>query len=298
MSIEDIILDRDRRGIAALRPHVPADFCDRAAKLVLDNPGTVLIATGFYILAAGAPETDGPPGAVAIGRALEALGNRVVYVTDRYSLPIVAGILGSDEAVVDFPVADDESSAVFAQGLLAEREPSLLVAIERCGPTDEGLYRNMRNLDITDYTARVDRLFTGDMPSVGVGDGGNEIGLGNLEAQVPTVPTLVEKACVTTVDELVIASVSNWGGYGLVAAMSLMAGRNLLPTVDEEREMVKTSADLGAVDSMSLEAEYKVDGLLAGREQRDARAPARPARRQGRRRVDVFLLSLDGRGLR
>ena len=261
MSIEDIILDRDRRGIAALRPHVPADFCDRAAGLALENPGTVLIATGFYILAAGAPETDGPPGAVAIGRALEALGNRVLYVTDRYSLQIVAGILGSDDAVVDFPVAGEESSAAFAADLLAEHEPSLLVAIERCGPTDEGLYRNMRNLDITDYTARVDRLFTGGTPSVGVGDGGNEIGLGNLEAQVPTVPTLVEKACVTTVDELVIASVSNWGGYGLVAAMSLRAGRNLLPTVDEEREMVKTSADLGAVDSMSLEAEYKVDGF-------------------------------------
>ena len=261
MSIEDIILDRDRRGIAALRPHVPPDYCDRAAALALDNPGTVLVATGFYILAAGAPETDGPPGAVAIGRALEALGNRVLYVTDRYSLPVVAGILGSDEAVVDFPVADDESSAAFAADLLAEHEPSLLVAIERCGPTDEGLYKNMRNRDITGYTARVDRLFTGETPSVGVGDGGNEIGLGNLEAQVPQVPTLVEKACVTTVDELVIASVSNWGGYGLVAAMSRRAGRNLLPGVDEEREMVKVSADLGAVDSMSLKAEYRVDGF-------------------------------------
>ena len=261
MSIEDIILDRDRRGIAALRPHVPADFCDRAAKLVLDNPGTVLIATGFYILAAAAPETDGPPGAVAIGRALEALGNRVVYVTDRYSAPVLTGILGSDEAVVDFPIADDEASGAFAADLLAEHEPSLLIAIERCGPTDEGLYRNMRNLDITDYTARVDRLFTGHTATVGIGDGGNEIGLGNLKAHVPEVPTLVEKACVTTTDELVIASVSNWGGYGLVAAMSRRAGRNLLPTVGEEREMVKTSADLGAVDSMSLKAEYRVDGF-------------------------------------
>ena len=184
-----------------------------------------------------------------------------MYVTDRYSAPVVAGILGSDDAVVDFPIADDESSGAFAADLLAEYEPSLLIAIERCGPTDEGLYRNMRNLDITDYTARIDRLFTGDTPSVGVGDGGNEIGLGNLEAHVPEVPTLVEKACVTTVDELVIASVSNWGGYGLVAAMSRRAGRNLLPTVDEEREMVKTSADLGAVDSMSLKAEYRVDGF-------------------------------------
>ena len=39
MTIEDIILDNDRRGISHLRPYVPSDFCDRAAQLVLDNPG-------------------------------------------------------------------------------------------------------------------------------------------------------------------------------------------------------------------------------------------------------------------
>ena len=70
-SIEDIILDHDRRGVSALRPHSPPDFCDRAAGLILDNPGTAMIATGFYILSAGMVETDGPPGAIAIGDALQ-----------------------------------------------------------------------------------------------------------------------------------------------------------------------------------------------------------------------------------
>ena len=28
-TIEDIILDHDKRGMLALRPHVPADFCGR-----------------------------------------------------------------------------------------------------------------------------------------------------------------------------------------------------------------------------------------------------------------------------
>ena len=67
LTIEDLILSNDQRGISELRDLVPADYCTRAAKLVLDNTGTVLITTGFYILSAGAPETDGPPGAIAIG---------------------------------------------------------------------------------------------------------------------------------------------------------------------------------------------------------------------------------------
>ena len=59
-TIEDIILDHDRRGINALRPHVPADFCTQAARYALVHSGPVIIATGFYIMMSDAPETDGP----------------------------------------------------------------------------------------------------------------------------------------------------------------------------------------------------------------------------------------------
>ena len=115
MSIEDIILSRDRRGISALRPHMSEDFCDQAASLVLASPGTAMIATGFYILSAGAAETDGPPGAVAIGNALQSIGYEVAYVTDRYAAPMMTSVVGARARVIDFPIADGEASRKFAR---------------------------------------------------------------------------------------------------------------------------------------------------------------------------------------
>lgn len=261
MTIEDIVLDRDKRGIAALRPHLPADYCDRAARVVLDNPGTAMIVTGFYIITAGATETDGPPGAVVIGDALRSIGYEVVYVTDRYSLDVMKGTAGPDSRVVDFPIAGVEESRAFAKGLLSEVAPSVIIGIERCGLTSEGLYRNMRGVDISEYNAKADYLFEGGVPSVGIGDGGNEIGLGNLADIIPTVPSLVRLPCVTTTSELVIASVSNWGGYGLVAAISRARGKNLLPSIEAEQALVKRNVELGAVDGPSGEAVPMVDGF-------------------------------------
>ena len=260
-SIEDIILDHDRRGIAALRPHVPSDFCDRAAGLVLDNPGTALVVTGFYIRSAGAVETDGPPGAIAIGDALQAIGYQVVYVTDSHAAPLMSAVIGNKAIVLDFPITDDTESRLVASTLLRTINPSVGIAIERCGLTGEGLHRNMHGQDISQYTARLDYLFTGDTPSVGIGDGGNEIGMGNLADVIPTVPSLVELPCVTAATELVIASVSNWGGYGLVAALSRRRGRNLLPSIECEQNLVRRTVDAGAVDGMSAKQEYRVDGF-------------------------------------
>ena len=142
-----------------MRPYVPSDFCDRAAQLVLDNPGTAFIVTGFYILDAGMIETDGPPGAIAIGNALEQLDYNVVYVTDSYGTAVMEATKSEAATVIDFPIADDAESEAFAQQLLADLNPSVIIAIERCGFTDDLKYRNMRGRDITQYTARTDYLF-------------------------------------------------------------------------------------------------------------------------------------------
>ena len=130
MTIEDIILDRDGRGISALRPHLPADFCDQAAQLIFDNPGTAIIVTGFYILTAGITETDGPPGAIAIDNALKKRGYEVVHVTDKHTAPLMESLVSEGTRVVDFPITGDEESKKFAEGLLAEISPSVVIAIE------------------------------------------------------------------------------------------------------------------------------------------------------------------------
>ena len=264
-TIEDIILSEDRRGVSELRPFLPPDFCRRAAQYILDHPGKVAIITGFYILTAGRHETDGPPGAIAIGNALEALGRQVTYVTDCHTAPMLRQWLGAEADVVDFPIADAVSSRQAAGRLLAELQPDLLISIERCGRTATDLYLNMLSRDITEYTARLDYLFElGSelgIPSVGIGDGGNEIGMGNLAEHIPPVERLPDAPAITRVDRLVIASVSNWGGYGLVADLSRIVGQNLLPSVAEDARLITQMVDDGAVDGGSGLNRYYVDNF-------------------------------------
>ncbi len=260
-TIEDIILDQDKRGVAQLRPHLPEDFCSQAAQYIMDHPGNVAITTGFYILAAGSPETDGPAGAIAIGNALQALGRKVTYITDSYTTPVLRGMLEDGTEVVDFPIADIEVSRNVTAEILARLDPSLIISIERCSRTNDDAYLNMRYVDITPHTARLDYLFEAGIPSVGIGDGGNEIGMGNLVEFIPQVETLPNDPAVTKVDRLIISSVSNWGGYGLVAALSKLAGRNLLPTVESETVLIKRSVDMGAVDGTTGDHSYFVDGF-------------------------------------
>ena len=50
--IEDIVLQDDIRGMKALREHMPEGWIEASAQLLLDHPGKILIATGFYILRA------------------------------------------------------------------------------------------------------------------------------------------------------------------------------------------------------------------------------------------------------
>ena len=260
-AIDEIILQNDLRGVSALRPHVPADSCDRAAELILRNPGTVLVVTGFYILTPGAPETDGPPGALALGNALERLDFNVHYVTDTHGSPILKAIGVPADCLVEFPITGDRESKSYADRVLRELEPSVLIAIERCGLSEDGLYRNMRGRDITPFTARTDHLFYDHPATIGIGDGGNEIGMGSVASIIPTVPSLVAKPAMTRTTELVLSSVSNWGGYGLTAALSLRTGRNLLPTVENEQAWICRAVDAGAVDGVLGEARYGVDAM-------------------------------------
>ena len=260
-TIEDIILSEDKRGVSELRPFLPADYCDQAARYVLDHPGRVAIITGFYILTAGQHETDGPPGAIAMGNALQELGSQVTYVTDCHTAPMMRKWLEDRAEVVDFPIAAEKESREAASQLLADLRPDLLITIERCGRNANDVYLNMLSRDITEYTARLDYLFEHGVPSVGIGDGGNEIGMGNVAEHIPPVDRLPDEPAISTVDRLVLASVSNWGGYGLVAAISRLVGRNLLPSIEEDARLIAEMVDDGAVDGGSGQNRYYVDNF-------------------------------------
>ena len=258
-AIEDIILQDDIRGMKALRAHMKDGWLDSSAQLLLEHPGKILIATGFYILRASEPETDGPPGAVAIGEALKALGNTVAYVTDAPCMTSMRAIAGDDK-VIEFPITTHNESLKFAHDLLAEHAPSALISIERAGLVGDGTYRNWKGLDFSEHNAKIDHMFEQHPFSVGIGDGGNEIGMGNMRHVIPDIENLPDDPCTTTTTELIIASVSNWGGYGLVAALSVKSDKNLLPSVEQGDKWVRDIVAVGAVEGMSGESKDWVDG--------------------------------------
>ena len=265
VSIEDIILSHDNRGISGLRPFLPPSHCEDAARFILGSKTglnkVALITTGFYISAAQAAETDGPPGAIALAGALESLDFEVVYVTDRYGIPLLSCATPEPENMIEFPIADHETSSAFARRLLADFRPAIIIAIERCSFNSDKKYLNMRSVDISDFTAKVDYLFLDQENTLGVGDGGNEIGMGNLAAQIREMPNLPDNPAETRTKKLVISSVSNWGAYGLVAALSLLCQRDLLPSVQWEKDLLADMVARGAVDGVTGERKCTVDAF-------------------------------------
>ena len=72
---------------------------------------------------------------------------------------------------------------------------------------------------------------------------------------------LPNESSVTTVSHLGIARVSIWGGYGLVAALPLLTGRNLLQSPEQKKDVIRAMVDRDVVDSGGTAPVYGVDGF-------------------------------------
>ena len=244
-----------------LLPHVSDTVCEDAANIILNNPNKAIILTGFYILSAGAAETDGPIGAIAIGNALKKIGYQVTYITDEFSQPPIKKVLSADDNLEIFPMQNHEQSAITADKMISDLNPSLIISIERCGPTVDGDYLNSRGKKIEEFNSKTEYLLNNNIPSIGIGDGGNEIGMGNLKHIIKNSTELSNPPCITTTDLLIPASTSNWGGYGLVAGLSKITNKNLLPSIPEDEKLIKDFVDAGGVDGITATSSYKVDSF-------------------------------------
>jgi hypothetical protein len=254
-------LDPGGRGIARFFVVGAAAQAARA----LRRSRRVILTTGFSV-GPGMPETDGPPGTASLGRALRLLGAEVTYITDAAALPplqAALGALGEPTPIVTFHVAGD--AALTARRLLAEHAPTHLISVERPGRTGTGDYLSMRGESVREWNAPLDALFleaSRRVITVGVGDGGNEIGMGALRARLARAgPRIRKVASVVSARHPVVAGVSNWGAYGIVVELSRLARRPLLHTGDEERRMIEACVKAGAVDGVTRKHEATVDAL-------------------------------------
>lgn len=93
-----------------------------------------------------------------------------------------------------------------------------MVSIERAGPAADGKYYTMSKKDMSHMLAPLDGLFDqalegGVVGTTGIGDGGNEVGMGNVAAEVREhINNGQTIACITPVENLITSSVSNWCG--------------------------------------------------------------------------------------
>ena len=258
LDIEKIILQDDTRGMSSLYERINKGFIERSADLLLDTKGRIFICSGFYILNSKSPEPDGPPGAISLAKTLEALDHDVYFVTDKYSKSIFEGMSDKNK-VIEFPITSHAESNKIANDLIKSYDPQLLISIERAGLSFDGKYRNFRGIDFSDYNAKVDYLFEQLPNSIGIGDGGNEIGMGNYKKEILDLGIYSNPSVITTTENI-IASTSNWGAFGLIAGISKKIGKNLLPSVEEGKMMIEKTVELGAVEGMSGESKPWVDG--------------------------------------
>ena len=120
---------------------------------------------------------------------------------------------------------------------------------------------------------------------IGIGDGGNEIGMGRLDSIV--IEDVVEHgeriACTVPADELIVSGTSNWGGHALVCAMYAMGCRRAAPLLDIawHRAVLADVARAGGLDGVTMRNTPTVDGLSEERYYRQIRMMSDIAR--GRR---------------
>jgi uncharacterized protein YcsI (UPF0317 family) len=251
-------------------------------------------------------ETDGPLGALFLARALTPLGIRVVLLTEGFCTPALAAGIGmaglrKTVPVVTLPPAHEFEtlSPQIYWETIAERTGSLthLIALERVGPSHttqtlkaqspEFLERfnrdvsvehhdrchTMRGLDITEQMSPAHLLFEADarkaanVVTIGIGDGGNEIGMGKIrwETIARNIPRGDLVASRVATDYLIVCGVSNWAAYGLAAGVRLLRGvapDDELFSPQREAELLECMVRHGPlVDGVSGEETATVDGL-------------------------------------
>jgi hypothetical protein len=259
-------LDLGGRGISRLV--VPGAMAQAAQSLI--RAERAVLVTGFVARPAWAAETDGPSGTVVLGRALRRLGVEVAYLADPPVAPLLDACLralGEPREVIAVP-ADPTAALRAARAAVSRFAPTHLVAVERPGRAVDGGYYNARGRSVAGINAPLDGLFLrrrAGTVTIGVGDGGNEIGMGRVRARVVRdVPNGAKIASVVRTDHLVVAGTSNWGAWGVAAHLGLAADRALLHTAAEEARLTRAMVRAGAVDGLTGAARPSVDDLPLG----------------------------------
>ena len=238
-----------------------------AARSIAEHPKPhVGIIAGFFVRHAQppSPETDGLNGLGQLAAGLTEAGIRVTAISDAPCAKAVWAVTKAlpHEVGLEIAAVSAQSVRQLRRKLETDEAPlTHLIAIERCALGADGKPHREHGWDISGDTAPLDFLFedegwTAPWKTIGIGDGGNEIGMGLLPADIvkADVPNGALIAARTKADFLIVSGVANWGAYALLGAIAA-ARTDLAPALlrhfnaKMEQEILESAVNLGqAID--------------------------------------------------
>ena len=175
--------------------------------------------------------------------------------------------------VLGFPL-DHEAAQKEAIRILDKFQPKAVIAIERPGWNEKHVHHSGMGYNISSVTAKLDYLFVEaqnrGILTIGVGDLGNEMGMGYVKEAVKAGIPNAEKclcecgagiACDVSADVGLICNISNWGAYGICACLAAVTGEyEVMHDPETERRMIRECVRAGALDPVSGMLRPYVDG--------------------------------------
>jgi hypothetical protein len=158
------------------------------------------------------------------------------------------------------PRMDEAKSMEIIRRWLDELNPAAVISIEKSSPNAMGKNHSLPGRDITPINAKyhlmVEEARRRGILTVACGDGGNEIGMGNVHEEVKQYLATGATchcgcgggaAATTQVDHLVVGFISNWAAYGIEAALALLLQRHeVMHDGEVEERVLRLTANAGS----------------------------------------------------
>lgn len=243
-------------GIVALLPH-------------LDVDAATVTGTGAGDSASVGSHTAADPELASLGKSED-----------------VTTIVVSDMVKVMLFPAGESWTPEHADSLEREMERvEHVVAVERAGAASDGDFYTMKGRSMKHLVAPLDSVVdivqrqsfvrdgkTYSATMTGIGDGGNELGMGKLSDVIHRdIPQGETIGAAKKADHLIAASVSNWGSYALAATVAAISVADkgdhvrrpgvVVPSILQETSVQESLMTHGIKDGVLQKVSNSVDGI-------------------------------------
>lgn len=269
---------------ASSRAYTGEPLTMHCAKKMVENIKAndfVFILTGFILLPHKEPEMDGIISSMLLSRSMvQAFDAKPVIICPKENIEAVkkcASVVGLHcyedlDKVAQLPISmgvitftkDRSEAEEQAEQIASKILPKAVIAIEAPGANECGVYHNAIGVNVTELEAKTDVLFQKlkdrGVLNFAIGDLGNEIGMGTIGEHIKKyIPYAAENQCkcdchkgilaATKADNIITATVSDWGCYGLMAAIAfLKKDLDIFHKGDMEMEVMRVATRSGIID--------------------------------------------------